>query len=78
MAMKHAIFNRPVRIGKDIYHKSKRSVEIDEKFLQSKTMKALIDSGEIAILDKPVGAKDEQDDSIAPSLKEAVKNKKEK
>jgi len=53
MAKVNAIFNRPVRIGKVIYPKSKRSVEVEESALASKYMQLLIAQGSIVVPKKP-------------------------
>jgi hypothetical protein len=50
MAMKNVIFNRPVRIGKTVYPKSKRSVPIDEKTLGEKFYQTLIAEGGIVVV----------------------------
>jgi len=49
MAMQNVIFTRPVRIGKTVYPKSKRSVQVDSKALESGFIKALIANGSIVI-----------------------------
>ena len=53
MAKLNVIFSRPVRIEKNLYPASKRSVEIDEKHMESKLMKSLIESGEASIVSAP-------------------------
>lgn len=45
----NVIFNRPVKVGKVIYPKSKMSVDIDAKLLETPFMKALLEAGEISI-----------------------------
>lgn len=57
MAMKNVIFNRPVRIGKVIFPKSKRSVEVEEKELESPFMQELIKLGDITVPAAPKAEK---------------------
>ena len=48
--MANVIFNRPVRFGKTVYPKSKRSKEVDDKFLKGKFVDALVEAGSIVII----------------------------
>lgn len=47
--MAGVIFNRPVRFGNINYPVSRRSVEVDDKHLDTPFAKALLASGEISI-----------------------------
>jgi hypothetical protein len=45
----NVIFNRPVRIGKVVYPKSKRSVAIDDKLMEGNFIQQLIKDGDIIV-----------------------------
>lgn len=47
--MPNVIFHRPVRVGKTIYPKSKRSVEVPESFMKTKLMAFLLKNGDAAV-----------------------------
>ena len=53
MAKMNVIFNRPVKLGKVIYPKSKVAAEVEEKLLEGKFIDALIADGDIAIQAAP-------------------------
>lgn len=70
--MANVIFKRPVRLGKINYGASKRSVQVDDAYLESRLMKALIKSGDVVIppAAKAFAAPAKADKAAAPAKAE--------
>lgn len=62
----NVIFNRPIRIGKTIYPRSKRSVSVEADSLKSKFILAKIESGDMTVI---------QPKAAAPAAAAPVKTK---
>ena len=67
--MANVIFNRPIRLGKVVYPKSKRSVEVDDKLLVGKFVDAKIKEGAIVIPAAPAAKAASKKADAAPAAK---------